>query len=362
MQRDPAIEAFRRLLSDAQGGGQAKVDALVALTQRTIFVGLWPGENAGMRTLTSSSGVAALPVFSDHVELEEAARRFAWMMPDGTIPSREVGSREALTHAMAHNLLVVVDIASPHSIEIDASEITPLISAQARRDSTGPFAASGRLGSSLMRAVKSSQPATEGMRTSTVPIPPPSNVPADAIERASRSIPAEAPDRSSKPAPPAATKSAPAPSPATSMKSAPAPIAPSSPSVQGNPPAPLPMPARSASVQLAAAQVNRSGIQLQHMGAPPSDDLLEQLSNVLRGYPEVEWACLAMVARNGAAAVPTVAIRVDPSFRTRVNDIMVAVREAGAKGHAALDVMLLDDPALIRFARSDGTMFYPWRR
>src|SRR5512147_1181689 len=35
---DPGAAALRRLLADASAGGQAKTDALTALSQRTLFV------------------------------------------------------------------------------------------------------------------------------------------------------------------------------------------------------------------------------------------------------------------------------------------------------------------------------------
>jgi hypothetical protein len=36
-------EALKRLLTDAAQGGQAKVDALVALAQRTLWIVPWEG-------------------------------------------------------------------------------------------------------------------------------------------------------------------------------------------------------------------------------------------------------------------------------------------------------------------------------
>ena len=93
-----------------------------------------------------------------------------------------------------------------------------------------------------------------------------------------------------------------------------------------------------------------------------SDALLRLLANALRTFPEVEWALLASVARGPAPPVPTVAIRVDASFRTRVNDIVAAVRLAAARADAGLDVLLLDDAQLMRAARAAGQPFYPWRR
>jgi hypothetical protein len=92
------------------------------------------------------------------------------------------------------------------------------------------------------------------------------------------------------------------------------------------------------------------------------DTLLRALADALREFPEVEWALLASVARGPAAAVPTVAVRVDPSFRSRVGDIVAGVRAAASGAGAGLDVLLLDDARLMKQARAAGQPFYPWRR
>jgi len=98
------------------------------------------------------------------------------------------------------------------------------------------------------------------------------------------------------------------------------------------------------------------------LATPPSEELLDALCDVLRSYPEVEWACIAAVSRGPAGATPTVGLRVDATFRTRVNEIIGAVRAAATKAGAGLDVLLLDDPVLVRVARNDSLLFYPWRR
>src|SRR5689334_17850537 len=162
---DPILTAFRRLLVDAAAGGQSKVDALVALSQRTVWVATWPGGGEGYRTLTNSSGSAALPIFTTESMLEEAARRYGWMNPDGSIPSREVGARDALRHAIAHNLqFVVVDIGEPHSLEVERAGLEPLLSRRSRSGDSGPYAGTGRLSSELIQAVR--------------PTPPPGSIPA----------------------------------------------------------------------------------------------------------------------------------------------------------------------------------------
>jgi hypothetical protein len=104
------------------------------------------------------------------------------------------------------------------------------------------------------------------------------------------------------------------------------------------------------------------GVTIAPLQSDASDALLRTLANALRTFPEVEWALLASVARGPAPPVPTVAVRVDASFRMRVNDIVAAVRAAAASAGAGLDVLLLDDAQLMKLARTAGQPFYPWRR
>ncbi len=295
---DRALEAFRRLLSDASRGGQAKVDALLALGQRTVWVGTWGPAQEGFRTLTNSEGHTALPVFSTQAELAGAAARYGWTTPDGSIPGREVGAREALRHAIAHNLqYVVVDIGTDHALDIEKSEIEPMLSPEARRESTvGPYAGVGRVSSSMMKAVKAT--------------PPPGSLPA--AQRPAPRITATTADP---------TQSRPD-----------------------------------------ATFGSGSSVTVTPLGTEPSDALLDGLSEVLRGYPEVEWACIGSVARGPASPVPTVGLRVDTGFRQRVNEVITRVRQTADERGASVDVMLLDDPQVMRTARQVALVFYPWRR
>ena len=71
--------------------------------------------------------------------------------------------------------------------------------------------------------------------------------------------------------------------------------------------------------------------------------------------------CAARSPDTGASC-PAVAMRVDASYRMRVDEIVGAVTEAGAKtGHDRVEVLALDDPDLLRTAKTDGVAFYPWR-
>ncbi len=314
---DPQLAAFRRLLDDAHQGGQAKVDALVALAQRTVFVVPWPGGIEGWRTLVNRDGVAALPLFTDAATLEEAARRYGWLDARAEAPRAEVGARAALNYAVRESLaFVVIDIASPHALEVSRKEFEPLLTPAARRDSSGPYAGAGRISSSLIRAVR--------------PTPPPLHA-TDAV--------------SMHPTPPPGSLSAPR-----------------VPEVQ--PPKDVGFTVSTGFNDSAKAATFGGGtsVTLSGLPSPPTAALLDALTAVLRGFPEVEWACMAQASRGPTKSVPTVALRVDDGFRQRVNEIIADVRGAAEANGASVDVLLLDDKALTRSARAQGYAFYPWRK
>jgi hypothetical protein len=284
--QDPQLAAFRRLLADAHQGGQAKVDALVALAQRTVHVVPWPSGIEGWRTLVNSEGVAALPVFTSLDELETAAQRYGWLDARGAVASAEVGARAALNYAVRERFsFVVVDIAADYALELAREEFEPLVTHAPRRDSSGPFAGAGKVSSSLMRAVRPTPPP---MKASEI----------HAQIAAARMRPSEPPP---------------------------------------------------ASAELAIVPLS----------SEPSEALTDAVSAVLRSYPEVEWASFCAVSRGPGATMPTIALRIDSSYRQRVSEIVRSVRGAG--GASALDVLLLDDAAMTRAARGQGVVFYPWR-
>lgn len=284
-----ALEAFRRLLTEAAAGGQPKVDALVALSQRTVFVVTWTSGGDDYRSLVNSGGQNALPLFTDLDQLEDATKRFGWSSPDGDTPYKEIGAREALRHTMAHELgFVVVDITSPHALEIERAEIEPLLRSANRSDSSGPFAGVGRISENMLQAAKPASPSS---------MAPPRDLPAGALE-------------------PKAKR----------------------PSVR---PAP---------------------IEVLRLPESPADALLDALTEVLRGYPEVEWAAFCTTRRPPSGALPTVGLRVDTAYRARVAEIVKALRETADANGASVDVLLLDDAALVRAVRADSLVFFPWRR
>jgi hypothetical protein len=395
-EHDPALEAFHRLLADGSAGGQAKVDALVALSQRTVLVPVWSEANDAFRTLINAEGETALPVFTSAALLRAAGQRFGWLAPGGEVPFREVGSRAALRHAVAHTLpFVVVDVASPHSLEIGQTEITPLLSPEATHESQGPYAAVGRLSSSMLQAVKATPPPGT-VKAPRTPAPTPDTgvhlrgeQPMATHETVGNVV------RQSQPAPALAQSPAPAPQAPDGTGHRRTPIA----HVLGERQrrAPLPGAAREslrppamdpAGTYGAASRARRDAgdsrpslqsdipagmgaapgatrapaARIRPLAQTPPEDLLAAATAVLRNYPEVEWAAYCFAARGEAPAGPALGLRLDEGFRQRVGEIVFALRTAAAENGADVDVILLDDPDGMRGARSEGFVFYPWRR
>lgn len=333
--------ALHRLLSEAGQGGQAKVDALIALMQRTVFVVPWPAGVDGYRTLVNSTGVAALPLFTERSQLETAARRYGWLGPDGSIPAVEVGARQAFHYARAQSLaFVVVDIAADHCVEVTRDEFDPLLSPAARRESSGPFAGAGRISSSLIQAVRPSARNTPAPGTVEpvirAPTPPPGSLPA-----------AGRPGTSPGTLPAARPASSPGTLPAASDR-----VTVPEPGAQPRRPPSGALPRVGPTPTLPGALLPST--KLAPPVPPPSDELLERLEAVLRDYPEIEWAC----AGHGPAGM-VIGLRVEPRVRQRVDEI--AGRIASTAGQV-LPVVLLDDPTHLRAARSEALVFYPWRR
>lgn len=313
---------------------------MLALSQRTVFVVPWPPPGEGYRTLVSSNGLAALPIFTDHAMLDAAAQRFGWVDAQGNAVGKEIGSRQALAFARERQLaFVVVDIAADHSLEISAAEIEPLLSPAARRESQGPFSGTGRISSTLMRSVQpmGSVGPTPPSRAIT---PPPGSIPA-----ASKitPYPGTLAQRPQVQAPP------PGSSPGTVV----------APPVAAAPASAAPRRGGSSPGMIAVVHANGppSPILPQQRLAPlksmPDAQLLDMLEIVLREYPEVEWACLGVV--DGASAI---GLRLDPRLRGRQGEL---AKELGRVSNGT-PVLLLDDPQLMRSARTEAYAFYPWRK
>jgi hypothetical protein len=335
---DSRNAALHRLLVDAQQGGQAKVDALLALAQRTVFVVPWPNPADGYRTLVNSNGAAALPIFTDANMLHTAAERFGWVDSEGRVAHTEIGSRQALAFARDRGLAyVVVDIAADHSLEISAQEIEPLLTPAARRESQGPFSGAGRISSTLMRSVQA------GLSASRSITPPPGSIPAASPKSTpypgtvAQRPQVQPPPPGSSPGVVAAPASSPGkhatPSSQRSGGSSPGMIA----VAQGKgPPSPMLAPQR-----------------LAPLKASVDPTLLDTFELVLREYPEVEWACLGVVD-----AGLTLGLRVDARMRTRINALATELGRVSE----GMPIVLLDDPLLMRAARTEAFVFYPWRK
>lgn len=393
--QDRALEAFRRLLKDAADGGQAKVDAIVALSQRTVLVAIWrPGED-GYRTLRSSNGDQALPVFTDQEELEEAARRFGWVNPDGTVSHAEVGARKALRYATTRDVpFVVIDIASEHSLEIGHDEMEPLL--KAAKGSAGVYAATGRVEQVMRQRVRgeSGPPPAPDLEVGSIGSP---RVPADlAVEElrhtpvmndhgsygAATNAPSRPPSRPPLPPKRGSDSFASRPEDPPVIKPDPDEDEPSSASYASaslDDGGPLPTedpddegdglqvfksrpPASGTAAAVRATFGSGSSVKIVPLAEPPSDELLDALSSKLREFPEVEWASFCNASRGPTNPRPTIGLRVDTSFRERINEIIQGLRQTGDEWGASLDVLLLDDPSVMRTARSEGLAFFPWRR
>lgn len=378
-----ALRAFQRLLADASAGGQAKVDALVALSQRVVLVPTWASVESGYRTLVNENGDSALPIFTGRIELERAAEQLGWNVPGQTLTFRECGSRDAFRHAVALDLpFVVVDLGAAHAIEIARSEIEPLLTAAARRESTGPFAAVGRISTSMLRAIKSSEapPGTEeAARPPSLPAPPalPSELafapvpePTELLTPSS-GVKIAGGFRVKKPTAAAITIGASLP-PGGAIEESVAPkitesgrygaaarasmrVSRKPPPAEPNEVTPSMAPRGSRPVEVAAY------LKLVAPDFPPSDALLETLAAALRAYPEVEWAGLGWVERGGATPRPTVGLRIQ-AFRDRLPEINSNLRRSGLEFGVDLESVVLDDADSVRAVRQSGILFYPWRR
>ena len=105
---DQTTMLLRRVLQSAADDERARVDALIALGQRTLFAALWPGQDKYIRTLTNPTGQTAMPLFTGLDVLEAAATNLGWREPDGSVNWRELGAREAIRHAPARGAPFVV--------------------------------------------------------------------------------------------------------------------------------------------------------------------------------------------------------------------------------------------------------------
>jgi hypothetical protein len=102
----------------------ARDQALAAIMRRSVLVATWPHSPESVRTLTNSDSEQALPLFTGADALQDAARRFGWTGPDGSVTHRELDGVDALRGAVANAVhFVVLDICADHSVEFSREEI-----------------------------------------------------------------------------------------------------------------------------------------------------------------------------------------------------------------------------------------------
>ena len=377
---DHGTIAFRRVLAEASTSEQARVDALMALWQRTVYAATWPGPNQAARTLTNSHGESALPLFTGLDALDTSATRFGWRGPDGTLLFRELPAREAVRHALARNVqFVVMDIGCEHSVELAREELEPLLNLAAQPNGTSPYAGTEQRHQAVLDAVRRSNrppprmPPPAAQPSVTAPATPRALGPARVVPHASvgpQPPPPPLAARLRTPVPvmrdPAgeAARSIPPPSAAQSAAppdARPLPELPQMPAANSQVLADAPNTANTArrddEPTLADRMVVRDARPAE-VGSAISDSALQALSAGLRGFPEVEWACVL----SDVSEIPLIGLRIDPSFLNRVADITDAIMDVGDQQSLALQVLLLNNQELVKNARKNGRAFYPWRR
>lgn len=310
-----AAQALQWALNAVVRDPSQRARALTALRGTEVLAVSWPTDPATLRTLTNSEGVTALPVFSSEQQLEDAAARYGWIGPDGHIPSRRLHVSEAVRFARQHHAqLLVVDIVADHALSLDQGEME-LMSAPP----------SGRAPSyEGLGNVFSSRPPNDGREVARISTrPPPPN--------------AEAPFSDSTGV-------------RTGLRTSQSALKPTS--VTPNPDG------HTVSATFGATPT----LTMEALDEPPSDEVLDTLTQVLREYPEVEWACLVRAERGGATPVPSIALRIEPAFRKHLSEISARLHETSAELGFTLEVLILDTPEQMRQARNMGLPFYPWRK
>lgn len=120
-------------------------------------------------------------------------------------------------------------------------------------------------------------------------------------------------------------------------------------------------PARQAAREPAPKPARETSLTAEAIVAPfatVDDVVLSALADELRKYPEVEWAC--EVADGGV--LPIIALRIDPSYMARAEEIQAHASQAAADRKSELRVILLKDLGATKQARAVGRMFFPWKK
>lgn len=298
--------SLREALVAAARDASARSRAVSALRGSEVLAATWPTDPELLRTLQNSSGVRALALFTDRRQLEDAALRFAWHDVEGQVPTRALHISEAIRFARRTGVtLVIVDIASDHALELDEGEME------------------------LVAAPPSSRPPS--FRELVPPVSSPRRADGTDVKRVSTRPPA----------------------PGASLRDS----AEAHPSASGLQPAAINVDVEKHAVSATFAAATTATMAALETAPPP--ELVDALTQVLREYCEVDWACLVGEADQHGVAV---ALRIEPSFRSNLPQISAKLREAGHAQGASCDVLVLDTMEQMKRARALGQPFYPWRK
>jgi hypothetical protein len=304
--RPDVVLALKQALVAALRDPAQRSRAVVALRGAELWAATWPSDPSFLRTLTTSSRVTGLPLFSDERELNEAAMRYGWLGVDGQVQGKLVHISEAVRAArQLQAQVLVIDAASEHAFELDDGDMELLSAAPSARPAAG-----------------SEFPQSRNFRST----PPPPDGGAE-VKRSTGRVPVQNSAGSGHYSP----------------------LRPTSVTTDSEQGVSATFGATPTATMLALEE-------------PPSDGMLEELTGVLRSYPEVEWACLVTSSRTDSGEKPSAALRIEPAFRKNLIEITEKIRETSQQHGKPYDVLMLDTPEQMKQARHIGVPFYPWRK
>ncbi len=117
-------------------------------------------------------------------------------------------------------------------------------------------------------------------------------------------------------------------------------------------------PARRKAKRLKERSVHE-GIELAPLSSAPDEELLTDLAQALRSFPEIDWASICLMSDAGHTG-PAIGLRIADNYRENVDAIVEAVVRASQPYEADLDVLLIDGHDLLRKARESAFVFFPW--
>ena len=386
-------EGLRRAAAGGDDASRARAEAIALLGGMRLRLARWTAAlDSNYRTLTNSAGERALPAFTSDEELETAATRLGWVGPHGDTPSVTIDARAVARAALAEQMhFIIIDIAATHSIELTPDEMEVLAGGSgpnaappgsrrgesgASRPSDRPASGSSRVPSGSSRVPSGSSRMPSGStRPSQRPLsgneppPPPTRLTSGSHR------PPDRPTFSSEPPPPPTrlTSGSYRPPdrpisgsltpPSRSRMASGSLDMPSAPNGLGShsslPPAPAGTNPRGVST-IPPDQLSR--LTLFDIERALSDELSADLTRLLRGYPEVEWAVHCFVSRGSEHAEDAIALGIDKGYRDRMEEIRAQVTAVAQKRGAAIPAFVVDDRKLAERIREKGEIFFPWKR